>query len=100
MCFGHASSGRGLLGMLFLRTGVTLGETGLLISPGRPQDWHIQASSVQFDLEAIRKMPARLIDHHVAARYNEQTPVALEEEPTRIGQSALLLEGQYARRSK
>ena len=54
MCNGHASSGRGLLGMLFLRTGDALGEKGLLISPGRPQDWSIQASSVQFDFEAAQ----------------------------------------------
>ena len=55
ICYGHATSGRGLLGMLFLRTGILLEEKGLFIAPGRPQDWFIQASSVQFDLEEARE---------------------------------------------
>ena len=54
MCYGHASSGRGLLGMLFLQTGVLLEETCLFLSPGRPHDWMIQASTVNFDLKAAR----------------------------------------------
>ena len=56
MCYGHASSGRGLLGMLFLRTGAMLEEKSLFISPGRPQDWFIQASSVEFDLQAAHEV--------------------------------------------
>ena len=54
MCYGHASSGRGLLGMLFLQTGVLLEEKCMFLSPGRPHDWMIQASSVNFDLKAAR----------------------------------------------
>lgn len=54
LCYGHASSGRGLLGMLFLQTGVLLEEKGLFLSPGRPHDWMIQASTVNFDLKAAR----------------------------------------------
>ena len=54
MCYGHASSGRGLLGMMFLQTGVLLEEKCMLISPGRPHDWMIQASTVNFDLKAAR----------------------------------------------
>ena len=54
MCFGHASSGRGLLGMLFLQSGQSAGERGLFLSPGRPHDWMIQASSVGFDLKQAR----------------------------------------------
>ena len=54
LCYGHAASGRGLLGMLFLQTGVMLKENGLFLSTGRPHDWMIQAASVNFDLKAAR----------------------------------------------
>ena len=54
MCYGHASSGRGLLGMMFLQTGLMLGEKGLMLSTGRPHDWMIQAASINFDLRRAR----------------------------------------------
>ena len=54
LCYGHASSSRGLMGMLFLQTGVLLEEKGLFVSPGRPHDWMIQASTINFDLKAAR----------------------------------------------
>lgn len=41
--------------MLFLQTGVVLEEKTLFLSPGRPQDWMIQAASVSFDLEQARQ---------------------------------------------
>ncbi len=55
MCYGHASNGRGLLGMLFLQMGVVLEEKSLFLSPGRPQDWMIQAASINFDLEEAQQ---------------------------------------------
>lgn len=41
--------------MLFLQTGVVLEEKALFLSPGRPQDWMIQAASVNFDLDEAQK---------------------------------------------
>ena len=41
--------------MLFLQTGVVLEEKTLFLSPGRPQDWMIQAASVSFDLDQAQK---------------------------------------------
>ncbi len=41
--------------MLFLQTGVVLEEQTLFLSPGRPQDWMIQAASVSFDLDQAQK---------------------------------------------
>lgn len=41
--------------MLFLQMGVVLEEKALFLSPGRPQDWMIQAASVDFDLEEAQK---------------------------------------------
>ena len=62
MCYGHASHGRGLLGMLFLQMGVLLEEKCLFFSPGKPQDWKIQAASVDFDLDkAQRDRRVRLV---------------------------------------
>lgn len=62
MCYGHASHGRGLLGMLFLQMGVLLEEKALFFSPGKPQDWKIQAASVDFDLDkAQRDRRVRLV---------------------------------------
>lgn len=55
MCYGHASNGRGLLGMLFLQMGVVLEEKTLFLSPGRPQDWMIQAASINFDLDEAQQ---------------------------------------------
>lgn len=41
--------------MLFLQMGVLLEEKTMFISPGKPQDWRIQAASVNFDLETAQK---------------------------------------------
>lgn len=41
--------------MLFLQMGVVLEEKALFLAPGRPQDWMIQAASVNFDLEEAQK---------------------------------------------
>ena len=73
MCYGHASSGRGLLGMLFLQTGVLLEEKCLFISPGRPHDWMIQASTVNFDLKAARDAgQVRLV--WIPSSFGDNTP--------------------------
>ena len=47
---------------------------------------------VQLDLDAIRKVLARLVEHHMAARHEEQPAIALEEEAAGVGQPVLLLE--------
>lgn len=50
MVYGRASSGRGLLTLMFIQTGVALKETSLFISPDRPKDLMIQAASIGFNL--------------------------------------------------
>jgi hypothetical protein len=40
---------------------------------------------VQLDLDAVRKMPRGLIDHHMAARHQKQTSVTLKEEAAGVG---------------
>ena len=40
-----------MLGMMFLKKGVQADEKSLFFSPGRHQDWLIQAHGVQFDLQ-------------------------------------------------
>ena len=47
---------------------------------------HIGRVSVQFDLDAVREMLARLVDHHMPAGHQKQAPIALKEEPAGIGQ--------------
>ena len=48
---------------------------------------------MQLDLESVREVFARLVDHHVPARDQEQPVVALEEEATGVGQLLVALEG-------
>ena len=81
LCYGHASSGRGLLGMMFLHEGVRQNERCLLVSPGRPHDWMIQAASVNFDLKEARDtgkvrivwIPSAFEDHGVVERDGART---------------------------
>ncbi len=97
LCYGDAASGRGLLAMLFLQAGAEQGESCLFISPGRPQDWFIQADSVSFDLQgAYERGLVRLLwipdvsglhhlDDHAAARaLSDLVTIIAQERPTRV----------------
>jgi KaiC/GvpD/RAD55 family RecA-like ATPase len=97
LCFGDVASGRGLIGMLFLQAGVADGERGVLVSPGRPQEWFIQADSAHFDLQgAYESGLARLLwipdvaglqhlDDAAAARALEDLVTLIaEERPARV----------------
>jgi hypothetical protein len=48
---------------------------------------------MQFDLDAIRKVPARLVEQHVPTGDQEKAIATGEEKTTGIGQRALLVEG-------
>jgi len=50
LVYGKAASGRGLLTLMFARTGTTLREPTLFISADRQKDLIIQAASIGFDL--------------------------------------------------
>jgi KaiC/GvpD/RAD55 family RecA-like ATPase len=50
LVYGKAASGRGLLTLMFARTGATLREPTLFISADRQKDLMIQAASIGFDL--------------------------------------------------
>ena len=50
LVYGRAASGRGLLTLMFARTGAALGEPTLFISPDRQKDLMIQAASIGFNL--------------------------------------------------
>ena len=52
---------------------------------------------VQFDLDAVRQVLTRFVDHHVTARHQEQPCFALKEKAARIGQQLLPFEGEDAR---
>ncbi|QXD16464.1 hypothetical protein GQ464_005805 [Rhodocaloribacter litoris] len=52
LVYGSAVSGRTLLPLMFIQTGVLLDDSCLLISPERPKDLTIQAASIGFDLRA------------------------------------------------
>jgi hypothetical protein len=41
---------------------------------------------VKFNLDAIREVLARLVDHDVPAGHQEQALVALEEQSARVGE--------------
>ncbi len=97
LCFGDAASGRGLLAMLFMKMGAALEERCMFVSPGRPQDWHIQAASVQYDLQgAYDKGMVRMLwipdvsglqhlDDAAAARaMNDLVALIYEEKPERL----------------
>ncbi|NQV71990.1 hypothetical protein HQ496_02620 [bacterium] len=47
---GRAASGRGLLTLMFARTGAAFSEPTLLVSPDRQKDLMIQAASIGFNL--------------------------------------------------
>lgn len=97
LCFGHAASGRGLMGMLFLKMGTLLEEKGLLVSPGRPQDWKIQADSVDYNLEEARNagwvrmmwVPSKIksqagLDEAAAHALDELVKMIQKERPERL----------------
>lgn len=97
LCFGHAASGRGLMGMLFLKMGTLLEEKSLLVSPGRPQDWKIQADSVDYNLEQARNagwvrmmwVPSRMksqagLDEAAAQALNQLVRMVRHERPARL----------------
>ncbi|MDZ4700981.1 MAG: ATPase domain-containing protein [Rhodothermales bacterium] len=97
LCYGDAASGRGLLAMMFLQAGVEQGESCLFISPGRPQDWFIQADSVSFDLQgAYEQGLVRLLwipdvsglhhlDDQMAARaLSDFVTIVAQERPMRV----------------
>ncbi|MEZ4700622.1 MAG: ATPase domain-containing protein [Rhodothermales bacterium] len=97
LCYGDAASGRGLLAMLFLQAGASADESCLFISPGRPQDWFIQADSVNFDLQgAYERGFVRLmwipdvsglqhLDDQTAARaLGDLVTLIMQERPTRV----------------
>ncbi len=50
LVYGRAASGRGLLTLMFARTGAALGEPTLFVSPDRQKDLMIQAASIGFNL--------------------------------------------------
>ena len=49
----------------------------------------IHRIDVQLDLDAVRVMVARLVQHHVPARHHEQAVLPLEEKPGGVGQGLL-----------
>ena len=62
LVYGRAASGRGLLTLMFARTGAALGEPTLFISPDRQKDLMIQAASIGFNLrEAYDSGIVRLV---------------------------------------
>jgi len=62
LVYGRAASGRGLLTLMFARTGASLGEPTLFISPDRQKDLMIQAASIGFNLrEAYDSGIVRLV---------------------------------------
>ncbi len=50
LVYGRAASGRGLLTLMFARTGAAFSEPTLLVSPDRQKDLMIQAASIGFNL--------------------------------------------------
>lgn len=62
LVYGRAASGRGLLTLMFARTGAALGEPTLFVSPDRQKDLMIQAASIGFNLrEAYESGIVRLM---------------------------------------
>ena len=62
LVYGRAASGRGLLTLVFARTGAALGEPTLFISPDRHKNLMIQAASIGFNLrEAYDSGIVRLV---------------------------------------
>lgn len=50
LVYGRAASGRGLLTLMFARTGAAFSEPTLFVSPDRQKDLMIQAASIGFNL--------------------------------------------------
>ena len=63
-------------------------------------DGHVARVDVQFDLDAIGEVLARLVDHHVPAGHQEQALAALEEKAAGIGQQPLSFESDHPRRGQ
>ena len=95
--YGDAASGRGLLAMLFLKMGAALEERCMFVSPGRPQDWHIQAATVHFDLQgAYDRGQVRMLwipdvsglqhldDASAVRAMNDLVALVYEEKPDRL----------------
>ncbi len=62
LIYGRAASGRGLLTLMFARTGAALGEPTLFVSPDRQKDLRIRAASIGFNLrEAYESGIVRLM---------------------------------------
>lgn len=62
LVYGRAASGRGLLTLMFARTGAALGEPTLFVSPDRQKDLMIQAASIGFNLrESYESGVVRLV---------------------------------------
>lgn len=62
LVYGRAASGRGLLTIMFARTGAAFSESTLFISPDRHKDLMIQAASIGFNLrEAHESGIVRLV---------------------------------------
>lgn len=55
LVFGRAASGRGLLNLRYVMTGVDRRERCLFIASDRPKDLMIQAASIGFDLRKAQK---------------------------------------------
>jgi hypothetical protein len=58
---------------------------------------HVGVVDVQLDLQTIREVVRRLVEHYMAAGDEENAPLAREEEPACVCQRALPREGQHAR---
>jgi hypothetical protein len=61
---------------------------------------HVLGVDVQLNVDAIREVITRLVNQHVSACHQEQSFVALEEKPTRVGQEARFFKGEDGRRGK
>ena len=60
----------------------------------------LRGVDVQFDLDAIGEVLARLVDHHVPAGHQEQAFAALEEKAAGVGQQPLSFESDHPRRGQ
>ena len=63
-------------------------------------DGHVARVGVQFDLDAVGEVPARLVDHHVPAGHQEEAFAALEEKTARVGQQPIAVERVHPRRGQ
>ena len=63
--------------------------------PGGPG--HVGRVDMQFDLDPVGEMLARLVDHHMPAGHQKQALIPLEEKPARIRHGLLPVESADAR---